>query len=154
MKRFVRAVLVAPFLGSAAAGTPAWAQFAKPESAVEYRQSAFTLMGNHMGRIKGQLDYGKPSLEIIRGSAALLDTLKALPFEAFISGSSDTHDTAAKPEIWTEREKFNQRAKEMQDKVAQLNGAARAGNIVAIRTAFGETGKACKNCHDDYKKKR
>ncbi len=29
---------------------PASAQFAKPEDAVKYRQSAFALMGAHMGR--------------------------------------------------------------------------------------------------------
>ena len=153
MNRLVQAVLVAVPFSAIVAAAPAQAQFAKPEAAVEYRQSAFTLIGNHMGRIKGQLDTGKPSLEIIRSSAALIDTLKALPFEAFVEGSSDVGDTAAKPEIWTEREKFDKRAKEMQDKVGQLNTAARGGDITAIRAAFGEAGKACKNCHDDYKKK-
>lgn len=34
---------------------PAQAQFAKPEDAIKYRQSAYTLMGNHMGRINAQL---------------------------------------------------------------------------------------------------
>jgi cytochrome c556 len=152
--RFAQAVLFVSAAAAAAATPSARAQFAKPEAAVEYRQSAFTLMGNHMGRIKGQLDYGRPSMDIVRGSAALLEVLKTLPFEAFVSGSADAGDTAAKPEIWTEREKFDQRAREMQDKVAQLNVAARSGDVVAIRTAFGETGKACKNCHDDYKKKK
>jgi len=97
VKRFVTAAVLLAAMGVA----PAGAQFAKPEAAVEYRQSAFTLMGNHMGRIKGQLDYGKPSLDVIRGSAALLDVLKNLPFEAFVEGSSDAGDTAAKSEIWT-----------------------------------------------------
>ena len=31
--------------------TPAMAQFAKPEDAIKYRQSAFALMGAHMGRL-------------------------------------------------------------------------------------------------------
>ena len=154
MKLPYRILLLAGFIAFFGAAMPARAQFAKPEAAVEYRQSAFTLIGNHMGRIKGQLDYGKPNLEIIRKSAALIETLKEVPFEAFIEGSSDAGDTAAKPEIWTERDKFDQRAHEMQEKVAQLDAAARSGNFVAIRTAFGDTGKACKNCHDDYKRKR
>lgn len=153
MNRFVQAVLVAVPFSAFLAAAPAQAQFAKPEAAVEYRQSAFTLIGNHMGRIKVQLDLGKPNVEAIRASTALIETLKTLPFEAFIEGSSNVADTAAKPEIWTERDKFDKRAKEMQDKVAQLNAAARGGDISAIRAAFGETGKACKNCHDDYKKK-
>jgi len=107
-----------------------------------------------MKRIKAQLDNSKPNLDIIRNSAALVETLKTLPFEAFPEGSGDIGETAAKPEIWTERDKFDKRAKEMQEKVAALNAAARTGDIGAIRTAFGETGKACKNCHDDYRKKK
>ena len=113
MKRSSRVVLLAGFLASIAAAVPSWAQFAKPEAAVEYRQSAFTLIGNHMGRIKGQLDYGKPNLDIIRRSAALIDTLKDVPFDAFIEGSSNAGDTAAKSEIWTERDKFDKKAHEM-----------------------------------------
>jgi len=153
-KTSIRKYLKPALLAAVVAVAPAWAQFAKPESAVEYRQSAFTLMGNHMGRIKGQLDYGRPNLELIRSSAALVDVLKTLPFEAFVEGSADVGDTAAKPEIWTERDKFDKLAKAMQDKVTQLNVVARSGDINAIRAAFGDTGKACKNCHDDYKKKR
>jgi cytochrome c556 len=134
--------------------TPAWAQFSKPESAVEYRQSAFTLMANHMSRIKAQLDLGKVNLDVIRSSAAIVNVLKSLPFEAFVPGSSDVGDTAAKPEIWTERDKFDKLATEMQNKVTRLNEVARSGDINAIRGAFGETGRACKNCHDDYKRKK
>jgi cytochrome c556 len=148
-------------LAAATALLPAWcwapaarAQFSKPEIAVEYRQSALFLMGNHMARIKAQLDVSKPNLDIVRASAALIDTLKTLPFEAFVQGTSDVGDTAAKPEIWTERERFDKLARDMQDRVAQLAEAARNGNVAAIRTAFGEAGKACKSCHDDYRRKR
>jgi cytochrome c556 len=45
---------IAGFVLSVAAlamATPAAAQFQKPEDAVKYRQSAFTIMGNHMGRV-------------------------------------------------------------------------------------------------------
>jgi cytochrome c556 len=151
VKRYLQGALLA---AAAMATAPAWAQFAKPESAVEYRQAAFSLMANHMGRIKAQLDLAKPNLDAIRASTALIEVLKTLPYEAFIDGTSDVADTAAKPEIWTERDKFDKRAHEMQDKAAQLNAAARAGDVAAIRTAFGETGKACKNCHEDYRRKK
>jgi len=150
VKRFASAVFFLAAIGAA----PAWAQFAKPEAAVEYRQSAFTIIANHMARIKFQLEYTKPNMEAVRNSAAIVDMLKTLPFEAFVPGSSDVGDTAAKPEIWTEREKFDKLAKEMQDAVGQLNVAAKARDPIAIRAAFGNAGKACKNCHDDYKKKR
>jgi cytochrome c556 len=129
-------------------------EFSKPEAAVEYRQSALYLMGNHFGRIKAQLDVSKPDLEVIRSSAALVDVLKTLPFEAFVPGTEDVGDSAAKPEIWTDNERFLKLAHEMQDKVSALNSAAKSGDVKAIRTAFGEAGKACKNCHEDFRKKR
>jgi len=131
-----------------------WAQFAKPETAVRYRQSALYVMGNLMQRIAAQLDYSRPNLETIRTSAALLDVLKTVPFEAFVEGTLDVGDTAAKPEIWTEPERFKKLTVEMQDRVASLNDAARSGDVAAIRAAFGEAGKACKSCHDDFRKKR
>ncbi|MCK7495692.1 MAG: hypothetical protein MZW92_35415 [Comamonadaceae bacterium] len=37
-------------------------QFAKPEDAIRYRQSAYVLMGNHMGRINNQLKADKPDV--------------------------------------------------------------------------------------------
>jgi len=132
----------------------AWAQFNKPETAVQYRRSALFLMGNHMQRIKAELDFSKPNLEIIRTSAALIDVLKSVPFEAFVEDTLDIADTAAKPEIWTEPERFKKLANQMQDRVSELNDTARRGDVAAIRAAFGEAGKACKACHDDYRRKR
>jgi len=135
-------------------GQGAQAQFTKPETAVEYRQAAMFLMGNHMQRIKTELDVSKPNLEVIRASAALLDVLKTVPFEAFVEGTSEIGDTAAKPEIWADPERFKRLARQMQDRVAQLDDSARGGDVAAIRAAFGEAGKACKSCHDDFRKKR
>jgi len=132
----------------------AWAQFSKPETAVQYRQAALFLMGNHMQRIKAELDFSKPNLEVIRASAALIDVLKTVPFEAFVEGTLDTGDTAAKAEIWTEPERFKKLASHMQDRVGELDAAARRGDVAAIRAAFGEAGKACKACHDDYRRKK
>ncbi|HYB51314.1 MAG TPA: cytochrome c [Burkholderiaceae bacterium] len=141
-------------LTSLAWGQGAQAQFTKPETAVEYRQAAMFLMGNHMQRIKTELDVSKPNLEVIRASAALLDVLKTVPFEAFVEGTSEIGDTAAKPEIWADPERFKRLARQMQDRVAQLDDSARGGDVAAIRAAFGEAGKACKSCHDDFRKKR
>ena len=150
----MRRVIAPLLLAGALAAAPAWAQFAKPEEAVEYRQAALTLMGNHMKRIKTQLNASRPNIDLIRSSAALVNTLKTVPFEAFTPGSGTAGDSAARPEIWTDRPHFDRLAREMQEAVGRLDAAARAGDLAAIRKAFGETGSACKNCHEDFKKKR
>ena len=72
-------------------------------------------------------------------------------YAGFVDGT-DKGDTKAKAEIWTERDKFNAAAGKMQEEMVKLNTAAKGGNIDAIKAAAGETGKACKACHDNYRK--
>ncbi|HXF46432.1 MAG TPA: cytochrome c [Burkholderiaceae bacterium] len=133
---------------------PAQAQFAKPEDAIKYRQSAFALIGNHMGRINGQLKSGSPNVQVIQSSAALIETLSKLPFEAFVAGSESGGNppTRAKPEVFKDAAKVKSLAEKMQSEVARLAATAKGGDVNAIRAQFGEVGKACKACHDDYRK--
>ena len=132
---------------------PAAAQFAKPADAIKYRQSAFTLMGAHFGRIgavvKGEAPYG-PS---VAADARIVATISHLPFAAFVEGS-DSGDTGARPEIWKERARFDKAAEDMQKAVAELAKVAESGDESALKGAFGAAGKACKNCHDDFRRKR
>lgn len=135
------------------ASAPAAAQFAKAEDAVKYRQAAFTLMGAHFSRIgavvKGEAPYG-PS---VAADAKIVETLSHLPFPAFVEGS-DSGDTGARGEIWMKREDFDKKAETMQQKVAELSKAAASGDEGALKGAFGAAGKACKDCHDDYRNRR
>ena len=50
-------------------------------------------------------------------------------------------------------DKFNAAAKKMQDEMAKLNAAAKAAAWIAIKVAASDVGKACKACHDDYRKR-
>ncbi|HEU0204453.1 MAG TPA: cytochrome c, partial [Burkholderiaceae bacterium] len=59
---------------------PAQAQFAKPEDAVRYRQSAMNLINNHLGRISGQLKSGNPDMKAIQSSAMVIETLSKIQF--------------------------------------------------------------------------
>jgi cytochrome c556 len=146
--------LLAVATGLVTLGAPAYAQFNKPEDAIRYRQSAFVLMGNNMGRINAQLKSGSPNLQVIQQSAALVEVMSKLPYEAFIPGSESGGNppTRAKPEVFKDTDKIKSLAEKMQGEVVKLNTAAKGGDINAIRAQFGETGKACKACHDDYRK--
>jgi cytochrome c556 len=132
---------------------PAAAQFAKPEDAIKYRQSAFTVMAAHFGRIgavvKGEAPYG-PS---VAADAKIVETMSHLPFPAFVDGT-DSGDTGARPEIWKNRAKFDAAAENMQKAVAELAKVAASGDEGALKGAFGAAGKACKDCHDDFRKRR
>jgi cytochrome c556 len=137
----------------ACAATVASAQFSKPESAMKYRQAAFTLMGNHMGRIYGMVQGKVPyDKEAAIRSAEIVEFASKLPYEAFTAGS-DLMESKAKPAIWKEEARFRQLASDMQAEVVKLGAAARTGNLEALRTQFRATAKACDACHDVYKEK-
>jgi cytochrome c556 len=150
MKSFAASALL---IGGALLSLPAFAQFQKPEDAVKYRQSAMALIGNHFGRIFGQLKADKPNVPAIQSSAALVETLSTLPFEAFVPDSA-LPNSKAKPEIWTDQEKFKAAAQKMQAAVAKLNTAAKGGDVAAIKAAFSDAGGTCKGCHDDFRAKQ
>ena len=132
---------------------PASAQFAKPEDAIKYRKSAFTLMGAHFGRI-GAMAQGKAPFDakVAAENADLLVTLGKLPWTAFGEGT-DKGETRAKPEIWKEQAKFREGAVKMQEELQKLAQAAKTGNLDAVKTSFGAAGQTCKACHDNYRSK-
>ncbi len=150
MKLSVRTLLLA---AAAAVALPAHAQFAKPEDAVKYRQSAMALIGNHMGRINAQLKSGTPNIAAIQSSAALIETLSKLPFEAFTPGSDMVANTKVKPEYFKDTARVKELAEKMQAEVSKLAATARGGDAKAIQAQFGTVGQACKACHDDYRMK-
>jgi cytochrome c556 len=144
--------LVALAAAGFATAMPAAAQFAKPEDAIRYRKAAMTVMSTHFGRVAAMANGRIPfDAAVAVANADIALTMSKLPFAGFIDGT-DKGDTKAKPEIWTEMDKFRAGASKMQDEMTKLNAAAKTGNIDTIKAAVGELGKACKGCHDNYRK--
>jgi cytochrome c556 len=145
-------LMVAAGLATLLASTPAAAQFAKPEDAVKYRKAGMTLMASHFGRVAAMANGRVPfDAKAAADNAELATILSKLPFAGFVDGS-DKGDTKAEPKIWSEMDKFRAAASKMQDEMTKLNVAAKSGNLDSIKAAVGETGKACKACHDSYRK--
>ncbi len=141
----------AALLGSAIA-LPAAAQFAKPEDAIKYRKAAFTVMATHFGRVAGMANGKIPfDAKAAAENAEIATMMSKLPYAGFVDGS-DKGETKAEPKIWAEKDKFNAAATKMQEEMVKLNVAAKGGNLDAIKAAAGDTGKACKACHDTYRK--
>lgn len=149
MKRL--ALAAAAVAGLVTAG-PAAAQFQKPEDAIKYRKAAFTVIASHFGRIAAMANGKAPfDAAAAQANAELVATLSKLPYVGFIDGTG-SGDTKAKPEVWSEADKFKAAASKMQDEVVKLNAAAKSGNIDQIKAAVGDVGKSCKACHDSYRK--
>ena len=144
-------ILAATVVGLLSA-LPAAAQFAKPEDAVKYRKAAFTLMGTHFGRI-GAMAQGRVPFD---GAAAavnaeVLTHLVSLPYAGMVEGTAGTEKGQPNTKVWSERAKFDEAAKKMQDEVAKLAVAAKANNLDTLKAAFGNTAASCKACHDAYR---
>jgi cytochrome c556 len=147
-----RSFRLAAMAAAAALSLPAAAQFAKPEDAIKYRKAVFTVMASHFGRVAAMANGRAPfDPKVAAESAEIAQMMSRLPYVAFIDGS-DQGQTAAKPEIWKERDKFNAAATKMQEAMAQFATAAKSGNLDTIRPTVGAVGGACKNCHDSYRK--
>ena len=131
---------------------PAAAQFAKPEDAIKYRKSAFTVMSTHFGRV-GAMVQGKVPFDAkaAADNAEIATMMSKLPYTAFPEGT-DKGETRAKPEVWSENDKFRAAATKMQEEMAKLDAAAKTGNLDQIKAAFGPVGQSCKACHDHFRK--
>jgi cytochrome c556 len=132
---------------------PASAQFAKAEDAVKYRKSALFVMQQNFGRVAAMAAGKAPfDAKVAADSAAVADFVAKLPWAGFGSGT-DKGDTKAKPEIWTDKAKFDDYASKMQAEMSKLAVAAKSGNLESIKVAVNATGGACKSCHDDFRAK-
>ena len=147
-----RMITMAAALGFAAITLPAAAQFAKPEDAIKYRQSALFVMQQNFARLAGMAQGKIPfDAKLAADSAANAEFASRLPWAAFGDGTDKGGNTKAKPDIWKDKTRFMEYADKMQAEMAKLNLAAKSGNLDAIKPAVGAVGGACKTCHDAFR---
>ncbi len=148
-------VIVSLALAAASVSMPAFAQFAKSEDAIKYRQSALSVMGTHFARL-GAMANGKMPYDAAAAArdVEVVALVSHLPWAGFGPGTDKGRETAARPEIWQEQAKFKERADTMQATVAdKLVPAAKSGSLDQLKAAFGPTAQSCKACHDDFRRK-
>lgn len=151
MKAFVCIAVAATMVAMAA---PASAQFAKPEDAIKYRQSALSVMGTHFGRVGAMVNGRVPyDAKVAADNADIVSEMAKLPWAAFGPGTDKGGNTRAKPEIWTEQAKFKEYSEKLVAESSKLAAAAKTGNLDALKTAFGATAGSCKACHDAFQTK-
>jgi cytochrome c556 len=139
-------------LAGIAVATPAAAQFAKPEDAIQYRKAAMTMQATHFGRVAAMAAGRAPfDAKAAADNAEVVAIVSKWQFTGFVAGS-DKGDTKAKPEIWTEAPKFQDAARKSQEAVVALAAAVKTGNLDNIKAAVGPVGQTCKGCHDTFRK--
>jgi len=126
---------------------------AKPEDLVKQRKAALTMVGKYFGPV-GAMVQGKAPWDaaVVTRNAGYLEVLSAMPWDGFQASTESFKDTRAKPELYKNMGKFDQYAKDMQGALVKLNAAAKSGDQNAVKAAFGDAGKTCKSCHDDFRR--
>ena len=130
---------------------PAAAQFAKPEDAIQYRRSSFSVMQTHFFRLGNMVNGRVPyDPKAAADNAAIVLAMSKLPWPAFGAGTGEG-DTRAKPGIWTQQVKFNESAQKMMAQAGALDAAAKTGNLDALKVAFRASAGNCQSCHDAFR---
>lgn len=153
-------VTKARLLGAAAAivvaGAAGFAVGQDKETVLKEREATMKEQGKDIGAVKAYLD-GKGDLAQAKtGAADLTQTTKKIPqlFPAGTGGPSPDGDYVAKPEIWTDWNKFLEAQKAAAAKADALLVAVNAGDKSAIEAAFADLGKnGCGGCHTTFREK-
>jgi cytochrome c556 len=126
-----------------------------PESIIKERREFMKGNGGHMKAINDALEAGDLTA-IPEHATALRDGAKKIP-DLFPEGTSMTEfpgKTGAKPEIWTEWDKFKQQASYLEEEAGELLEATGGGDKATIAAAFENLGKeGCGGCHQPFRQK-
>ena len=157
-----RVKALATALVLAGVSTAALAQV-KPEDAIRARQSVMRVVALNFGPLANMAQDKEPfNKDVFVANAARVESLWAMnPPKFFIAatdkpvqGAKIASFTDAKPEIWSQPDKFKAAYDKAGQEIAKLAQAARSGDEKAMKAAAGEVGKACKGCHDDFRAKQ
>lgn len=134
---------------TASLSLPAAAQFSKKDDAIDYRQSALSVMAAHFGRLgamaKGDIPFDAKAAQ---ENADIVAFMSRLPWAGF---GPDTEGGKAKPNVWTENAKFKELAGKMEAEAVKLAAAAKQNDLASLKAAFGATAGSCKACHDSFR---
>ena len=146
-------MLRAAWIAALAAGItlPAAAQFARPEEAVKYRQATWSVLNQHFTRI-GAMTRGRVPFDgrLALRDAEVVAALARLPASAFGPGT-DLPNDHARPEIWTETQRFRELGDRMVAETTRLLAVAQTQDLDRIKAAYGAAANTCKECHDAYR---
>jgi cytochrome c556 len=146
-------ILVSLFFIAGAIGS-AYAQFAKPEYAIKYRKAVMFLIAQHFGRMGAMVKEKIPfNQEVFTKNAMLVETWSRLPWEAAMVPGTDSGDTTLNSEVFMKPAKFKEVTQNFETQATKLLSAAQSGDLISIKTQFGEVGKSCKACHSQFRTK-
>ena len=134
--------------------TPAVYAQGSPDAVISYRKNVMKAVGGHTGALftiaKGNLTEYQD--QMLYHARALQEAALSIP--AMYPEGTGEGKTRAKAEIWSEREAFEAVAGDMAKAAEKLVKIVEAGNLSESFQALRPLGKSCKDCHNQFRKKR
>lgn len=124
-----------------------------PNSPLGKRKAAFKQMLNVSedlgGMLRGRIKYNE---ELFVEKAKLLDQVSRLPWQYF-EEESDASNSSARDDVWQEKERFMQLARELEGTTARLveSTVQQPLNIDVLATRVDLVEKACESCHEEFR---
>ena len=103
-----------------------------------------------VGMMRGQVPFDAAKVDA--AFAQWADTAQKLP-ALFPDSSKTGQETRAAPKIWANKKDFDEKAAAF-DKVVAENRAKAKESPDGLKAAIPMVGKACDNCHEDYRLSR
>lgn len=131
-------------------------QTLKPEEMIHYRKAGLSFISWNMGKIKANIDgsYDKDQVAVAANSIAAAAN-SGLFASLFVPGTDKEiggEKTRARPEVFQQPDKFRDLGAALAKEANELAKLASAGDAGAVKGQFGKVARACKNCHDDFRK--
>ncbi len=132
---------------------PLGALFAEGSDIYKVRHDGYHDLGDAFKTLRDEVRESSPNAAKIKTATAVVADVAVKQYDWFPAGSGPKPGvkTRAKAEIWSKPSEFAAAQKLFADAAAKLNKAATAGDIAAVKAQFGDVGKTCKNCHDNFR---
>jgi len=124
----------------------------KPETAIHYRQSVYTMIGWNFVPMVEMIKNKTPwdNAEFSKHADRIASLAPQL-LEGFPEGSDKGADTEAKPDIWKNMDDFKSKMNDLVRETKALADVSKGGDEAKMREQFKKTAGACKSCHDKYR---
>jgi cytochrome c556 len=126
---------------------------AAPADQVRTRIEGLRELGAAFKAVNDGLRSSQPQTMLIQISARQIRNASSAIYNWFPAGSGPQPGvkTAAKPEIWTQAERFRQAQDAFAAQAAAFQRAAGSNDVDAIRAAARNLGGTCKSCHEQFR---
>ncbi|NJA88105.1 cytochrome c [Rhodocyclus tenuis] len=155
MKKTFTALITGATLAAVAGA--AFAEPAKSEDLIKWRQSAYQVLHWNMDRLKANIDspqYNKDDgIKAANTIAAIANSGMGSLFAAGTETGKGWHPTSVKPAFFTDGKKVGEVAVAFNKEANELAKVAATGDAAAVKAQFGKVGQTCKACHDDFRRK-